>query len=273
MLPRLLTSASLSVVLCAGCAPPQVPSAPDALDENVKWFWVNADSASDGTLLTAAQKLAVAAKADTRTSPFKGQNRQRLTSEDLTPVGLQQNDPSTARGLLVVNLFDCTLERLASILSDPAQNTLYPGVWTSNVRTLESDRQPFLDQTEPLLRWSADISITFPIADTYTSVIKGSLRRVKPPSAEVFPSDVLLSRVWLTAPATFGPNSTSSFTQNYELHLYWEQSPGRVLHAVGAWRELRVGALDKTLEDDDFFTLNLNELVDWDGKTASLCAK
>ena len=95
----------IAVLLCAGCAAPVPPSAPDALDANVKWFWVNGDSASDDSLIEAAQKLAVAGKADTRTTPFKGQHRERLTSEELAPVGLQQNDPSTARGLLVVNLF------------------------------------------------------------------------------------------------------------------------------------------------------------------------
>lgn len=96
------------------------------------------------------------------------------------------------------------------------------------------------------------------------------MRRVR---AKDFPSDVLLTRVWLTAPAVFGANSTSFFNQNYEVHIYWEQSPGRILHAVGVWREVKIGAIDKTLEDDDFFTANLNELVDWDAKTASLCAR
>lgn len=157
------------VVLGVSCSAPVPPSAPDALDANVKWFWVNEDSASDETLISAAQKLAVAGKADTRTTPFKGQHRERLTTDELAPVGLQMNDPSKARGLLVVNLFDCTLEKLTSILSDPAQTTLYPGVWVNNARTLESDRQAFLDGTETTAKWTADISISFPIGDTYTS--------------------------------------------------------------------------------------------------------
>jgi hypothetical protein len=256
------------------CAPAPIPQAPDAIDANVKWFWTNAGSATDATLLAAALKLSVAGKADTRSTPFKGQHRERLSKDDLIPVGLETNDPSKARGLLVVNLFDCTQSKLESILTDPDQATLYPGVYERNVRTLHEERQPFLDHTQSALSWSSDISITFPVADPYSSKIEGSLRRVKPDgSADGFPAELLVERVFLTEPATFGATSTSFFRQDYQIEIFWEQSPGRIFHAYGMWREVKVGGFDKTLEDDDFFTLMLNNLVDWDGKTAALCAK
>ena len=67
--------------------------------------------------------------------------------------------------------------------------------------------------------------------------------------------------------------STSSLTQNYEIEVFWEQSPGRVFHAYGMWREVTVGGFNLTIEDDGFFNLMLTNLIDWDTKTSALCAK
>jgi hypothetical protein len=142
-----------------------------------------------------------------------------------------------------------------------------------NVRTLDGDRQQFLDGTKPGIKWSSDITITFPVADPYDSKIGGSLRRMTPAKASDFPSPVIVARTWLKEPATFGATSASFFKQNYEIEIFWEQTPGRIFHAYGMWREVKVGGFNKTLEDDDFFTLMLNNLVDWDTKTAALCSK
>jgi hypothetical protein len=262
------------VLLCLSCAPaPKAEPAPEDLDANVRWFWVNGEAAADPALIDAAQKLAVAGKVDTRTSPFKGQQRQRLTSEELKVVNLEANDPTKARALLVVNLFDCTLEKLASILSSAEQTTLYPEVWTSHVRTLTGDRSAFLERRAPRVAWDADVGVTFPVGDSYQSKLKGSLRRVTVPAGTSLGAELLVARLWLTEPATFSPSSTSFFRQNYEIEIFWEPQPGRIAHGYGMWREVKVGTFNVTLEDDGFFNITLDNLVDWDKKTAALCAK
>lgn len=255
------------------CAKQEVPLAPDAIDANVKWFWVNGDAADDTTILDAARKLAVAGKADSRTMPFKGQHRERLTPEELAPVGLQMNDPSKARGLLVVNLFDCRLDVLQDILAATDQSTLYPDVYLSNVRTFSNDHDGYLGKQQQTLDWRSDIAIEFPVGDNYTSVVGGSLRRIPAPADGTFPSDIVLARTWLTAPAQFSAESTSYFRQDYQMEIFWEQTPGKIFHAYGMWREVAVGGFNITLEDDQFFTLMLNNLVDWDTTTSKLCAK
>jgi hypothetical protein len=260
----------LGLIVC-GCAP-KIELAPDAIDANVKWFWVNGDSADDATLLDAAKKLQTSGRADTRTQPLKAQHRERLTPDDLKPFGIDaQNDPSKARGLLVLNVFDCTLPRLEAILSDPDQSALYPRVWESFRRDTRSDRDAFLAGTSATLSWSQQVDLKFPVDDLYTATLEGSLRRVK--AADGFPSDFLVARLYLPKPATFATTSTSSLTQNYEIEVFWEQSPGRVFHAYGMWREVTVGGFNLTIEDDGFFNLMLTNLIDWDTKTSALCAK
>ncbi len=263
----------VGVGLIIGCKAGPVEVAPEGLDSNVKWFWVNGDSADDATMLDAAAKLGVAGKADSRTTPLKGPHREALTPQDLAPVMLEQNDPSTTRGLLMVNTFNCTLEKLASILSDPEQTNLYPRVWDRHARTLTADRDAFLEGRLAKVAWDADIDITFPIDDRYTSKWKGSVRRLKATPASGLPSDVLVARTWLTAPATFASSSSSYLKQNYEMEVFWEQSPGRIFHAYGMWREVRVAAFNVTLNDSSFFNIVLDNLADWDAKTAAICAK
>jgi hypothetical protein len=268
--PRLATSlVALSII---ACAPPPQP-APAALDANVEWFWTHADDETDAVISDSAATLSTAGKADTRVDPLKARSRVTLTPAELAPVDLQTNDPSTARGILMVDVFSCSLDKLASILSDPAQATLYPNTWDKYVRTLTGDRDAFLGKTATRLTWDAEVDITFPVADSYTSTMKGSLRRVHPPAAQV-PSDIILARTWLAAPAHFLTASSASYVkQDYELEIFWEQRPGTIFHAYGMWRDVKVGGFDYTLDNNDFFTIVSNNLVDWDTKTAALCAK
>lgn len=257
--------------LCASCAAPIEP-APETIDANLRWFWVHAGEATDAELSTGAAALSEAGSAPTRAQALKARGRVRLTSADLAPIGLQNVDPAPAFPLLMLDTFRCTLDRLAEILSATDQPALYPMVWDRNARTPANDPAEFVSGQRATLMWDAEIGVTFPVADPYLSHFKGSLRRVHPPSAEV-PSDVLLSRVWLTEPAAFSaPNSTSSLTHDYEVHLFWEREPGVVFHAFGLWREVKVGGFNLTLADDEFSRLSTDEMADWDLKTQALCA-
>jgi hypothetical protein len=262
----------VSLVVSLGCAPAVEP-APEGLSANVRWFWSRSDAADDATVLDATSKLSVAGKLDTFTTPSKAAQRERLAPADLAIVGLQTNDPSKARGLLVVNVFDCRMDVLADLLSADEQMTLYPDSWTSHVRQATSDRQAFLDKRAARYSWDADVSVTFPIADAYQSKLKGTLRRVVAPADLGLGPEVLVARLWLTAPAVFPPSSTSAFNQNYEIEIFWEPTPGRIAHGYGMWREVKVGAFNLTLEEEDLVKVTLDNLVSWDGKTAALCAR
>lgn len=263
----------ISLVL-AGCLNQTPPSlAPDAVDANLRWFWVNGDGADDATLIDAAGKLATGGKADTRTTPLKGQMRERLAAEDLKNVGLEQNDPSTARGLIVVNLFDCTLEKLTNILIAQDQMTQYPDVYKSYARSYTSDEAAFRDRSADVITWQVDLSAALPVDDVYTSLIKGGVRRVRAPADGATKGDFLVTRTWLTAPASFGAMSTSAFTQDYQIEVFWEQSPGRIFHAYGMWRDIKVGGFNLTIEDNGFMNIVLDNLVKWDTRTAELCAR
>lgn len=257
-----------------GCNTTPPTPAPDAIDENLRWFWVNGDVVDDAQLIAAAEKLSVAGKADTRTTPLKGGLRKRLESADLANVGLQDVDPSTARGLLIVNLYDCTLDKLQNILIAQDQMSQYTDVYKSYVRTYTTDADAFRSKSKDVISWTVDASAALPIDDVYTSKLKGGVRRVKAPADSATKGDFLIARTYLTGPAVFASStSTSWFKQDYQLEVFWEQSPGRIFHAYAMWRDIRAGGFNLSIEDDGFFNIVLDNLVNWDTKTAELCKK
>lgn len=263
----------LLFALASGCntTPPEL--APAEVDHNLRWFWVHGDSADDATLLDGAGKLAVAGKADTRTGPLKGQMRNRLEPADLAGVGLEANDPSAARGLLVVNLFACTLDKLEAILIALDQKAQYEGVYDSYARTYTSDADAYRARTASRLAWDVDVQASLPVADTYTSQLRGGIRRVPGPTDGPTKGDFLVTRTWLTAPATFPASSPSHFKQDYQVEVFWEQAPGRIFHGYGMWRDILVGGFGLSIEDDGLVNIVLDNLVKWDDETARLCAK
>lgn len=263
--------ALLTGLVFFGCNSTPPSLAPDAVDANLRWFWVNGDTATDATLIDGAGKLAVAGKAETRTTPLKGQMRERLESTDLSSVGLEANDPSTARGVLVVNMFDCTLDKLQAILISKDQPTQYPDVYKTYVRSYTTDDGAFVAGTRNTLTWDIDLSAALPVDDVYTSQLHGGLRRVPAPADGATHGPFLIARTWLPTPAVFPSTSTSYFKQDYQIEVFWEQSPGRIFHGYGMWRDIKVGGFNLTIEDNGFLNIVLDNLVAWDARTAELC--
>ncbi len=270
-MPRGLLLFALFATGCLDLTPPQL--APEAVDANLRWFWVNGDSADDATLIDAAGKLAIAGKAETRTTPLKGGLRQRLEPADVAPFGLADTDPSTARGLLVVNLFDCTLDKLEGILIAQDQSSQYTDVYKSYVRSYTTDADAFRGKGTDVIGWTVEVKAALPVEDIYTSTIKGGVRRVQAPADGPTKGSFLIARTYLTAPAAFATMSGSWFRQDYQLEVYWEQSPGRIFHAYAMWRDIKAGGFNLSIEDDGFFNIMLDNLVKWDTQTAALCSK
>lgn len=258
---------SFCFVACLDQTPPE--TAPEEVDANLKWFWVNGDDADDALLIDGASKLAVAGKADTRTAPLKGQMRNRLETGDLVKFGLENNEPANARGVILVNLFDCSLDKLETILSAKDQKAQYEGVYESYDRTFTvSDPEAFNSKSVDRINWDIAMRVALPLGDVYDSNVKGGLRRVKGGAN----GDFIIARTYLTAPATFmNPNTTSYFKQDYQIEVFWEQSPGRIFHAYGMWREIKT--YDLTIEDNGFLNIVLDNLKKWDDGTQDLCKK
>ena len=256
----------LLLPLAVACAPPP-PPAPTGLAENLRWFWLHAGDAGDAQLLEGLDALAVAAKADARTSPLKGQLPLRLGQQDVVDaVGLTPSvDPAGARGLLLLNPLRCTLEAAVPRLASADQASLHPGLYDAYSRTPAAGAtlEDFVQGRVEVSRWTAEWDAHFPPSDGYHATQPGMLRRVG--------GRLLLQRTWLSAEARFAEGSSSRFPQDYLVELFWERAPGELFHALAAWRELRIGALGLTTEDDAVFSPMLDRLVELDGELERAC--
>lgn len=270
-MPRpLFVCALLALTACFNKAPP--PAAPGDLQQNVRWFWTNSDDATDADLLAGIGKLITASHPDTWSKAVKGQSSVHLTNPDISPfVTDKSTDPAPTRPLLVVNEFDCTQAQLEKVLLNDDQATLYPGSYGKYVRTDTFDKAAWSANTLNLAEWTSAIDNTFPVNDNFSLVSGGSLRRVPKDGTTLSESDLLIARTWLLAPATFSAGSASWYRQDYEIEMFWAPSPGKMFHVYGMWRDVKIGSVGLTLDDNGLMNMELDGLVSWDDKTAKLC--
>ena len=241
--------------------------APEELDALVHWFWVEAEAGEDASLADGLVNLHAAVDGDALDGPERAEIT-RLTEEEVALVRLDEEvDPSLANGMLLVNtLPDCTVERLRDILTAADQDQKYPGSYDVYERTYASSQDDWDAGTAPTLTWQVDYETSNFLTGPYSSTLLGWIRGVDPDGAPF-----LLQRTHLPFPSRFEDDS-KSFTQYYQLELYWERDDGQVLHVLGIWRQMDLGE-GLTTEDDIVIATTLSSMEDWDEQTNTLCAE
>ncbi|MBN2799100.1 MAG: hypothetical protein JXX28_08120 [Deltaproteobacteria bacterium] len=253
----------------SGCK--AVAPAPEDLDGLLAWMWRSYDQGDDADLAEAIRNLDEAIGAEAMDGVSDG-TLSDLLPEDAARVGIEDRDPAGAQGLYLVRDYPCTLAQLEPILYALPQAEQYPDVYDSYVRAYTSDLDDYLARNTPALSWEVDYAATL-LGDSYQAHIEGGLRylgALEP--AETPWGPVLISRVYLPQAAQFDAGSGKSMNQDYQLEIFYEREPGRIVHAYGMWREADYGS-GLSLEDGAVQRILLNNLSDWDDQTAALCAE
>jgi hypothetical protein len=251
--------------LLAGCG---VDPAPKELSNLSKWFWVHYDDASDEELAEGIENLHNASKSVTADEPLKG-TVARLGKSDLEVINFQNREPKRARGYLVITEFPCKLAQLEKIVIALNQPELHPDTYKKYKREYTSDLAKYLARDTSQLKWKVDLTTDPTIGSAATENLNGGSRFIKSIDSEVTPHGAfLISRTWLTAPATFEDDGYA-LNQDYQIETWHERKPGRILHMFTVWRQGQFDVLDT--EDDTFGTLMMNAFVDWDERVAELC--
>jgi len=258
-----------ALLLLAGCLDnTPIQPAPEDRDGLFHWTWVNYESASDTDLADATLKLDAAVDGGSLdpAAPLKG-GLKDLTRDELTQVAMENGaDPAKGRGLYIVNTFDCTLDKLEQIVSALDQKSQYPDAYDTYSRSYTSDHDAYFARTTNELGWDTSIGSAI-LQAKYTEHLLGGMRRVE--TSPLGP--ILFARTWMTAPAVFQGDGTH-FDQDYQIEVFYERSPGHILHAYGMWREIRIDGL-LTTDDAGMVNIIMDNLVKWDDQTAKLCAK
>jgi hypothetical protein len=264
---RPLLSLPLVLTVLTGCA--DLDPAPGDLDGIIHWVWTNYEAAGDDDVELAVRNLHATTNAQSLDEAKSG-GFSDITMEELAVVGMQDKvDPSATRGMWLLNVIHCPIDQLEKITYALEQNELYTGVYDRYMRTYTSDFEAYTARTTPTLSWDVDIWATI-LGNSYYEKLHGGLRRVTPEGRE---SPILLARTWMPQPADFEDDS-KSFSQDYQIEVYYERAPGEVVHVYGIWRHMDLGTfLGLDTENDEVIATTLGNLEDWDEKTAELCAQ
>lgn len=247
----------ISLTGCRGVDP-----APADLDGILHWFWDHGDS-SDVEEFAASVATLHEVSGAALTEAVDGEVS-RLSAEQTEAFGVAA-DPANAAGIFLLNPYACTASHLERVLIHLAQDELYEGVYDRYDRSYLSDEGAYLDRSTDRLGWEVDIEAAI-LGSGYSEHIEGTIRAVDTPTGPA-----LLTRTWLTEPATF-EGGNKSWPQDWQLELYYEPEPGRIVHLYGMWREMDLGS-GLSMDSGGVQRVTLNNLADWDRQTEVLCAE
>lgn len=249
-------------VLLMGCR--NVDPAPADLDGLARFFWSGFEVLDDASLIDGVVN-ADAALADLD-EPIDGLLTD-LTAEEAATVPVDgAPDPALAAGFFLASKFACTVDQVERIVIALDQLALYEGAYDTYTRTYTADDAAYLAREADTLSW--DVALTSAVlGGKFSETLHGAVRR---PAAEAPFGPFLVQRTWMPTPAVFeGGNRT--FTQDYQIEVYWERAPGEMIHLYGLWRAFDYGS-GFTQDNEAAIGIVLGNLKKWDEGTAELCA-
>ncbi len=263
-----LAAAAVTCLLNAGCQ--DVEPAPDDLDGLFHYTWAKYGDGLDEELAGAAINFDAALDAANLDEVVDG-TLSAFTREEMDLVDMRADaDPAELAGMYLANSMSCTLEQIEAIATALNQDELYTGEYEAYDRRYTSDVDGYRAREESHLTWDVDITAEFVAGALYSEFIHGGTRYVPTLDADTSPhGPILLARTWMPDEAQFD-NDDYYFTQDYQLELYYEREPGRVIHLYGLWRYS--GFVDLNTDDDFLVRQILNALAAWDDRTVELCA-
>lgn len=253
---------------CAACAP--IPSAPDDFDGATRWFLTNSAIANDSQLLESAAKIETAID-DAFLKMPKG-TLARLKAEELTSLpAAPKSEVGKARGFYFARLLACPLARVEEFMAKPELwVAINSEIFKKSDRTYVGSATDFFDGKSDVLEWDA-LSHGHVLDAQYIADQRVLLRRAKARSARSKPESILVRQLVMRAPAKF-EGTDVTFNHDFQVELFWEREPGKTLHIVGAWRELRILTLGVSFEDNFVINGDIDNMQAVDTKLEKACA-
>jgi len=254
----------ITAMTLTGCK--KVEPAPEDLDSLMQWFWANYDEEDPGVLIDGVDNLHVAIGGasfdELEDGSLSSLPADAADGLDISPAP----DVAEARGFYLLNTFPCTLETLETILYDLDQGSMYDDAYTTYKRSYITDFDAYTGRQEDQLGWEVELTGDL-LGSDFTEWLQGGLRYL--PDTGQGPA--LMARTFMTQPTAFEEGSSKAFDQDYQLEVFYERAPGEIMHAYALWRTMDMGG-GISMEDDAAVRIVLNNLADWDDRTAELCA-
>jgi hypothetical protein len=255
------------IVLLSAAACGRVDPAPEDLDGLIHFFW---DSYADGENDDLARAIPNLHAAIPATLPLEGA-QSRLVASQLASIEVAGSpDPQQANGFFIVTELACDLDRLEAINIALNQDEQFPGTYDAYERSYTSDVDAYLARETDRLTWDVTIQAS-PAGFDYLERISGGVRRISAERRGDLLGDALVFRTWLREPAEESDDNRS-FEQDYQLDIYHEPEPRRLIHTYAIWRKIDMGSLGDQ-DSAALIAVTLNGAKNWDQDTEKLCAE
>jgi len=245
-------------------------SLPEDLDGLIHYAWSDWEDASDADLLELAGRLDGVVSDEELSEILEG-SLSPLSLEDVQAVGIER-DPAGAQGLLMARDFACDFGRLEEILIDVEQDELYEGSYDRYERSYTTDVDAWTQGESNQVEWEVEYDANL-LGTEYTASVIGGMRRVRGLPADVSEcGTALLGRFYLPEPAEFDEGSSKTLDFNFQVEIFYEAEPGRIVHFYATWQQSEIGA-GLTSDTDGVQSVILTSMADWDSQTEKLCAQ
>jgi len=253
-------------LLATGCR--QIEPAPSELQDLMKFFFTDFETAEDATMAEAFRNLDAAV--DGGNLEYQEGFVDALSKEATDATGYAHADPADAIGLFIVNPIACTMDQMVELVTMKDQIGTY-GTYETLERTWVEAVPEFASGESPTGMWSDDFHYKngFLKID-YTATTEGTGRWI--PASDDYESpwgDMLVTRRVMIAPAE-NAEADHSYPQDWRSEVYYERSTGEIVHLAAMWREAVFGNLSH--EDELAQRTLLNGLKDWDDASSDACA-
>lgn len=243
-----------------------VDAAEGELNTASRLLWSRYDQADEEQLGELVGKLHLIVEAARKSGDMPLQRRiERLAPDEIAAIGLKDRvDPGKAVGMMIASDVSCSLAQVERLTIARNQPELYPDVYVAYDRTYAGSEPDYLGRKVDRLKWST--VLTADLQGEYTSKLEGTIRYV--PNVGPGGKPVLIVRSFFPEPALCKAPE-NRWDQDYQVELYYERSPGSLVHVYALWRDLKLGNL--TLETQIATSIQLSGLIDWDVRTSKLC--
>jgi hypothetical protein len=270
--------ALLPILLLVGCFR-KVEKAPADLEQLQPWLWDNYALGTDSDYADALKKFDAfdTVKDVAPDHEYTGSLGSHLSKDSVSVAPLSLTvDPTGIPGIILISEMACTLDQVEPLVYGTNQDEIHKDFYSSYSRVYpsETDLADYKSRKTSTLTWQTTYKLkSDPI---YTAHISGGLRRVADQGATVTPHGAfLIGKAWLKEPGVFDGDQGQYFKQDYQLEIYYERTPGHVVHQFVDWRDMKakIGPSYFTTADSLYQSVVLSNDIEWDKAVASHCGK
>ena len=247
----------------------KVDPAPSDIDGLSHYFWAHYDDEEPDALALGIINAFDAIDPENLEEAMRG-TISNLTTEELSWVGKEAEDPAAMSGIFFANIINCPIDTVEKGVYALNQDERHEGDYSAYNREYTSDLNSYESRQSNRLTWKTNYSVET-LGQKLSVEINGDIHYEAEIDEEITPhGSFFLSRGILEDDAYFEGSDDRGMFQDYQLEVYFQLSPTQTVHYFTIWRDMKyTSTIDFSSETMQGFVLD--GMIDWDGDAEAEC--